>query len=55
MDAYKHCFYDNHTKTIYLRTINDKHFQKISYKKDYYIKDPTGTSNITDIYRNSCN
>ena len=55
MEAYKHCFYNKYNKTIYLRTTEDDHFRKIPYKKDYYVKDPTGNSPITDIYRNSCN
>ena len=41
MEAYKHCFYDRDTKSIYLRTINDKTFRKIPYEKDYWVKDPT--------------
>lgn len=47
---YKHCFYDKHTSTIFLRTEDDLEFRKIKYKKDYYVKDPTGKSNILDIY-----
>lgn len=53
MEAYKHCFYNKFNKTIYLRTTADDHFRKIPYKKDYYVKDPTGKSPITDIHRNS--
>lgn len=53
MEAYKHCFYNKFNKTIYLRTTEDDHFRKIPYKKDYYVKDPTGNSPITDIHRNS--
>lgn len=53
MEAYKHCFYNKFNKTIYLRTTADDHFRKITYKKDYYVKDPTGKSTITDIHRNS--
>lgn len=54
MEAYKHCFYNKYNKTIYLRTIADDHYRKIPYKKDYWVKDPTGTSNVTDIHRYTC-
>ena len=50
MDAYKHCFYDKLSKSIYLRTVADTHYKKIPYEKDYWVKDPSGQSNITDIY-----
>lgn len=50
MEAYKHCFYNNNNKTIYLRTVEDKHYRKITYNKDYYVKDPTEQSPIKDIY-----
>lgn len=53
MEAYKHCFYNKFNKTIYLRTVADDHFKKIPYKKDYWVKDPTGNSLIKDIYRNA--
>lgn len=50
MDAYKHCFYDKQTKSIYLRTVSDTHYQKIPYVKDYWVKDPSGKSEYTDLY-----
>ena len=35
---------------IYLRTVADEQYQKIPYQKDYWVKDPTGKSPITDLY-----
>ena len=50
MEAYKHCFYDKSSGNIYLRTVADEQYQKIPYQKDYWVKDPTGKSPITDLY-----
>lgn len=50
MEAYKHCFYDRNSGKIYLRTVADTKYQAIPYEKDYWVKDPTGKSNITDLY-----
>lgn len=50
MDAYKHCFYDKNSGNIYLRTVADTKYQVIPYKKDYWVKDPTGKSPVTDMY-----
>lgn len=50
MEAYKHCFYDKSSGNIYLRTVADEQYQKIPYQKDYWVKDPTGKSLITDLY-----
>ena len=50
MEAYKHCFYDKLSKSIYLRTVADTHYRKIPYEKDYWVKDPTGKSPMKDLY-----
>lgn len=50
MSAYKHCFYDRFSNKIYIRTEDDLHYQAVKYEHDYWVKDPTGTSNVKDIY-----
>ena len=48
--AYKHIFYDKWTKQICVRYVGDTEFTKIPYKKDYWVKDPTGKSEWHDLH-----
>ena len=47
---YKHCFYNFRRKSVYLKMVGDTTFKEFKYKKDYWVKDPSGNSEITDIY-----
>lgn len=48
--AYKHIVYDNWNKQICVRFVGDDEYTKIPYKKDYWVKDPTGKSPVKDLH-----
>lgn len=48
--AYKHVYYDRWNKQICIRYVGDSTYTKVPYVKDYWVKDPTGQSKITDMY-----
>lgn len=50
MKPYKHCFYDSWSKNILIRYSGETQYVKIPYQKDYYIEDPSGKSELKDVY-----
>lgn len=50
MKAYKNVLYDRWNKEICVRFVGDKDYTRIPYVKDYWVKDPTGKSDWTDLH-----
>lgn len=50
MKAYKNVLYDRWNKEICVRFVGDKNYTRIPYVKDYWVKDPTGKSDWTDLH-----
>jgi DNA polymerase elongation subunit (family B) len=50
MKAYKHVYYDRWNKEICVKFVGDKNFTRIAYQKDYWVKDPSGKSEWTDLH-----